>query len=372
MSADGAHDGPQPSSTTHGHGGSDGLSARVAVDLGTFALDVTLHVGAGEVVALLGPNGAGKTTLLRSLAGLAPLRSGRVAVAGHTLDDTAAGTRRAPEDRGVSMVFQDHLLFPHLDAVDNVAFGLRAHGMPARQAHEHALAWLARVGLADLARSRPHQLSGGQAQRVALARALAYEPDLLLMDEPLSALDVEARLAIRRELRGHLDAFTGPSIVITHDPVEAIALATRLVILEDGHIVQDGSIDDVTQRPRSVWIAGLVGLNLYRGHADGTTVRLPSDQQLVTATAARGDVFAAVHPTAVALYRDRPDGTPRNVWTGTIDGLDVHGDRVRVHVAAPLPIVAEVTPAAVAALDLGVGGDVHVSVKATEVSIYPA
>jgi molybdate transport system ATP-binding protein len=352
--------------------GPDGLSAQVAVTLGGFALDVALHVGAGEVVALLGPNGAGKTTLLRCLAGLTPLRSGRVAVAGRTLDDPTAGIRLAPEDRGVSMVFQDHLLFPHLDAVDNVAFGLRARGMHAGQAREHAMAWLARVELSHLARSRPHELSGGQAQRVALARALAYEPGLLLMDEPLSALDVDARLAIRRELRRHLDAFAGPSIVITHDPIEAIALATRLVILEDGRIVQDGSIDDVTQRPRSAWVAGLVGLNLYRGHADGTTIRLPLRQRLVTATAAHGDVFAAVHPTAVALYRERPDGTPRNVWAGTIDGLDVHGDRVRVHVAGPLPIVAEVTPAAVAALDLGVGGDIHVSVKATEVSVYPA
>jgi molybdate transport system ATP-binding protein len=352
--------------------GRDGLSARVTVDRGSFVLDVTLQIGAGEVVALLGPNGAGKTTLLRTLAGLGRLRSGHVVVAGRTLDDTSAGIRLAPEDRGVSVVFQDHLLFPHLDAVDNVAFGLRARGMSARDAHHRAMEWLARVGLSDVARLRPRQLSGGQAQRVALVRALAYQPDLLLMDEPLSSLDVEARLAIRRALRGHLDAFAGPAIVITHDPVEAIALAHRLVILERGRIVQDGSIDDVTQRPRSPWVAGLVGLNLYRGRADGTTVRLPSGQHIVTATAAHGDVFAAVHPTAVALYRVRPDGTPRNVWAGTIDGLDVHGDRVRVHVAGPLPIVAEVTPAAVAALDLGVGGDVHVSVKATEVTIYPA
>jgi molybdate transport system ATP-binding protein len=298
--------------------------------------------------------------------------TGRVALAGRTLDDPVGGLHLAPEDRGVSMVFQDHLLFPHLTAADNVAFGLRARGVPTGEAHQQAISWLSRVGLPDVARLRPHQLSGGQAQRVALARALAYQPDLLLMDEPLSALDVEARLAIRRELRTHLDAFDGPSVIITHDPVEAIALADRLVILEQGRIVQDGSIDDVTQRPRSAWVAGLVGLNLYRGRARGTTIHLPSDQELVAAAAADGDVFAVVHPRAVALYRARPEGSPRNVWTGTIDGFDVQGDRVRVHVAGPLPVVAEVTPAAVAALDLGVGGDVHVSVKATEVDLYPA
>ncbi|HSK98181.1 MAG TPA: ABC transporter ATP-binding protein, partial [Euzebyales bacterium] len=306
------------------------------------------------------------------LAGLVRPHAGRVTLAGRTLDDAALRTHLPPEERGVSMVFQDHLLFPHLNAADNVAFGLRARGIRAGAAHEQAIAWLARVGLPGVARLRPHQLSGGQGQRVALARALAYQPDLLLMDEPLSALDVEARLTVRRDLRAHLDAFGGPSIVITHDPVEAIALADRLVIVEQGRIVQDGSIDDVTQRPRSAWVAGLVGLNLYRGQARGTTVRLPAMQELVTATAADGDVFVVVHPRAVALYRDRPQGSPRNVWTGTIDGLDVQGDRVRVHVTGPPPIVAEVTPGAVAALDLGVGGDVHVSVKATEVNVYPA
>ena len=349
-----------------------GLSAHVTVTLGEFTLDVALEVGAGEVVALLGPNGAGKTTLLRCLAGLQSLQTGRVTLAGRTLDEPATGLRVPPEERSVSMVFQDHLLFPHLSAVDNVAFGLRARRMPPGQAREQALDWLARVGLPGVAQLRPHQLSGGQAQRVALARALAYEPHMLLLDEPLSALDVEARLATRRDLRARLEAFVGPSVVITHDPVEAFALAERLVILEKGRIVQDGSIDDVTQRPRSAWVAGLVGLNLYRGRASGTTVHLPSNQTLVTATGADGNVFAVVHPRAVALYRGRPDGSPRNVWTGTIDGLDVQGDRVRVHIAGWLPIVAEVTPTAVAALDLGVGGDVHVSVKATEVNVYPA
>jgi molybdate transport system ATP-binding protein len=349
-----------------------GLDAAVRVELDGFALDVDLQVAPGEVVALLGPNGAGKSTLLRSLAGLVPLAGGRIALGGHVLDDVDAGVHAPPEERGTGVVFQEHLLFPHLSAVDNVAFGLRARGVPTAEARRRAATWLERVGLPGVARSRPHQLSGGQAQRVALARALAATPRMLLMDEPLSALDVEARLAIRRELRAHLDAFAGPAVIVTHDPVEAIALASRLVIVERGRVVQDGGIDDVTLRPRSVWVAGLVGLNLYRGTAHGTTVRLGPGRTIVAATPAEGDVFAAVHPRAVALYRDRPEGTPRNVWTGTIDGLEVQGDRVRVHIAGPVPVVAEVTPAAVAALDLGVGGAVHASVKATEVTLYPA
>lgn len=361
----------RPATATGGAGGG-GLSAEITVALGAFRLDVALRVAAGEVVALLGPNGAGKTTLLRALAGLLPVHAGRVELDGRALDDPAGRVHVVPEERGVGMVFQDHLLFPHLSAADNVAFGLRARGMPAGVAHDVAEQWLARVGLPGAARTRPRALSGGQAQRVALARALAAEPSMLLMDEPLSALDAEARLVIRRELRTHLDAFAGPSVIITHDPVEAIALARRLVIVEHGRVVQDGSIDDVTQRPRSRWIAGLVGLNLYRGRGRGHTVHLPSGQELIAATAADGEVFAAVHPRAVALYRDRPEGTPRNVWPGTIAGLDVQGDRVRVHVEGALAIVAEVTPAAVAALDLGVGGGVHVSVKAAEVTLYPA
>ncbi len=349
-----------------------GLTADLRVARKGFSLEVDLAIEPGGVLALLGPNGAGKSTALQALAGLVPLDGGSIALAGRRLDDPGAGVFVPAAARGIGMVFQDYLLFPHLSTVDNIAFGLRSRRVPRARARASACKWLERVGLADYAKAKPGSLSGGQAQRVALARALAFEPSMLLMDEPLSALDVEARLAIRRELRAHLEAFGGPCLVITHDPVEAIALATRLVIVEAGRVVQDGSIEDVTQRPRSTWIAELVGLNLYRGEARGHAIRLPSNQELVTATLANGKVFAAVHPRAVALYRGRPEGTPRNVWAGTIGGLDVQGDRIRVHVDGPLPVVAEVTPAAVAALDLGVGGDVYVSVKAAEVNLYPA
>lgn len=349
-----------------------GLAAVLRVTLGRLHLDVNFMVGAGEVVALLGPNGAGKTTLMRALVGLVPIDEGRVELEGIMLDERAQGVRVPPERRRIGFMFQDHLLFPHMSIVDNVAFGLRAAGVPAAPARATAREWLGRVHLAEHAAARPHQLSGGQAQRVALARALAPAPRLLLLDEPLSALDAEARLTVRRELRTHLDAFPGPCLLVTHDPVEAIALADRLLIIEQGRIVQSGDIQEVTQRPRSEWVAQLVGLNLYRGRADGHAVVLPGGQRLVAATAAIGDVLAAVHPRAVALYRSQPEGTPRNVWAGTVDALDVHGDHVRVHLDGPLPVVAEVTPAAVAALDLARGGTVYASVKATEVLLYPA
>jgi molybdate transport system ATP-binding protein len=349
------------------------LRAAVGLRLGALALDVALDVGDGEVVAVLGPNGAGKTTLLRALAGLVPLERGRVELGGRVLEEPARRLRVPPAARGVGVVFSDHLLFPHLSALENVAFGLRARGVPRAAARRRAAAELERVGLPGVAPRRPRALSGGQAQRVALARALAADPALLLLDEPLSALDAEARLATRRELRDRLDAVGAPCVLVTHEPVEAMALADRLVIVERGRVTQAGTPAEISRRPRSRWVAGLVGLNLYRGTACGTEVALEGGGALVTGDGGGGGaVFAVVHPRAVALYRERPGGTPRNVWRGTVGGLEAQGDRVRVAVDGPVPVVAEVTPAAVAALDLGRGGEVWVAVKATEVDRYPA
>jgi len=353
------------------------LRADLALTLGRLDLAVALEAGPGEVVAVLGPNGAGKTSLLRALAGLVPLTAGRVELDGRVLDEPARGVRAPPEQRAVGVVFQDYLLFPHLSVLENVAFGLRARGVPRAKARERAASELRRVRLADAAGVAPRSLSGGQAQRVALARALATDPALLLLDEPLAALDAEARAAIRRELRERLDAFAGPCLLVTHEPVEAMALADRLVVLEDGRVTQEGSPAEVGRRPRSAWTARLVGLNFYRGSADGAAVTLRGGGTLVTANgasaqAATGEVLVVVHPSAVTLHRERPHGTARNVWRGTVDGLEARGDRVRVAVTGEVDVVSEVTPAAVAELDLGRGGSVWAAVKATEVERYPA
>ena len=352
------------------------LDARVKVHCGGLDLDLDLTVGTDQVVAVLGPNGAGKTTLLRALAGLLPLRQGRVVLDGDVLEDAATGTRRAPEDRPVAVVFQDLLLFPHLSAVENVAFGLRCRGVARSQARERARRWLDGLGLADRADARPGELSGGQAQRVALARALATEPRLLLLDEPMSALDVSTRAEVRRDLRRHLASFPGVRLIVTHDPLEAMALADVLVVLEDGRLIQSGRPGEVSARPRSRYVADLVGVNLWRGRARDHEVVLEGGGTLQApdAAAAGGsaEVFALVHPRAVSLHRRPPEGTPRNVWEGVAESLDLEGDRVRVRVGGPLEIVAEVTPAAVAELRLADGGPVWVSVKATEVAVYPA
>jgi molybdate transport system ATP-binding protein len=347
------------------------LEAGLGLTLGKLELEVELAVATGELVVLLGPNGAGKTTVLRAIAGLVSLDRGRVVLDGQVLEHTAAGTWVPTEERPIGFVFQDYLLFPHLSALENVAFGLRARGLAKAEARKRAAAWLDRVGLAAHAGARPRALSGGQAQRVALARAMVGDPRLLLLDEPLAALDAATRTEVRRDLRRHLASFDGTRLLVTHDPLEAMALADRLVVLEGGRITQTGSPAEVSARPRSRYAAELVGVNLFRGHADGHAVKLPGGV-LVAADDHQGEVFAAVHPHAVALHRRVPEGTPRNVWPGTAEALEVVGDRVRVRVAGAVPIVAEVTPAAASELRLADGGPVWASVKATEVTVYPA
>ena len=338
--------------------------------LGALDLDVALTGAAGEVVALVGPNGAGKTTVLRVLAGLVPLDAGRVVLDGRVLDDPVAGTWVPTERRPIGYVFQDYLLFPHLSARDNVAFGLRSRGAPRAEARRRAGEWLERVGLAELAGAKPRALSGGQAQRVALARALATEPRLLLLDEPLSALDAQTRVQTRRELRRTLAGFGGTRLLVTHDPVEAMVLADRLVVVEEGRVVQTGAPVDVSRHPRSDYVAELVGLNLFRGLAAGVSVRLAPGFDLRTATTASGDVFVAVRPNAVALHTEPPGGSPRNVWAGVVEAIERRGEQVRVRVAGPVPLVAEVTPAAVADLGLDAGAPVWVAIKATDTTVY--
>ena len=337
---------------------------------GDLDLDVALSADRGEVVAVLGPNGAGKTSLLRAIAGLDDGPAGRIDLDGRRL--LGAGRAVAPERRGIGMMFQEHLLFPHLDVRDNVAFGLRCHGRRPAVARAEADVWLDRYGLGDLGERRPHELSGGQAQRVALARALAPRPRLLLLDEPLAALDATTRHDVRRELRRLLADHDGATLIVTHDALDAFALADRAVVVEAGRITHTGRLAELARRPRSAYVADLLGVNVYRGVADGSGVALGDGSRLVVAGDRRGDVFVAVRPNAVAVHLARPDGAARNVWHGVVDAIEPSSGRVRVHVRASPSIIAEVTPGAVAELGLDVGAPVWVSVKATEIETYPA
>jgi molybdate transport system ATP-binding protein len=348
------------------------LDARLIVRRPGFTLDIALAAEDGEVVALLGPNGAGKTTALRALAGLLALDDGHIVLDERRLDDPAARAFTAPEHRRIGVVFQDYLLFPHLSALENVAFGPRCRRVPRAEARRRASEWLDRVGLAEHARKRPRQLSGGQAQRVALARALATEPRLLLLDEPLAALDARTRLDTRAHLRGRLRAHDGATVLVTHDPVDAMMLSDRLVIVEDGAVVQTGDAAEITSRPRTDYVARLVGLNLYRGISAGTAVRISADFALTSATSRQGPVFVAFAPTAVALFAARPEGSPRNTWPAVVETISRHGDNLRIELRGPIAVAADVTPAAAVQLDLVPGREVWAAVKATETTSYPA
>ena len=346
------------------------LLADVKTRLGALDLDMRFEIKEGEVVALLGPNGAGKTTLLRVIAGLAPAESCRVELDGQVMEDTATDRYVPTEHRSIGFVFQDFLLFPHLSVLDNVAFGLRARGQA--EASRRAMEWIDRVGLARRAAAKPSELSGGERQRVALARALAPDPRLLLLDEPLAALDATTRVSVRRDLKAHLSSFRGVRLLVTHDPLEAASLADRLVVMENGKHVQTGTPPEVTEHPRSSYVADLVGVNLLRGVADHGVVRTAEGGAVAAAAAETGEVFAVIHPRAVSLHRSKPEGSPRNVWRGTAHGVELYGDRARVRVEAQVPVVAEVTPGALADLKLAEGGEVWVSFKATDVAVYPA
>ncbi|WP_438271821.1 ABC transporter permease [Streptomyces erythrochromogenes] len=328
---------------------------------------LTLEAEPGTTIAVVGENGAGKTTLLRALLGLTPR-----AHADLRLGD-ADVTALPPHKRQVAWVPQEGALFPHLSALANTAYGLRARGVPRADARREARAWLERLGVGHLAHRKPSQLSGGQAQRVALARALAARPRLLLLDEPLAALDQTTRAHVRHTLRTHLAGFGGVCLIVTHDPVEAVSLADRVLVLADGRALQDAPPAEVSRHPRSPWVARMLGRNAWPGIASADGLALAAGGRLVVAEALPegAEALAIIAPEAVSVHRDRPGGSPRNVWPGTVREITAVGSRLRVLIASPEApdLVAEITPDAAAELGLADGSAVWTSVKATEVTL---
>lgn len=355
-----------------------GLELDLVAARGNFRVEAAFGAAAGETLALVGPNGAGKSTLLAVLAGLLRPIRGRVRLAGRDLDLVERGLHRPPAERGVGLVFQDGLLFPHLSAIENVAFPLRARGRPAREARALARDWLERLGIGSRTEARPGALSGGEAQRVALARALVAEPRLLLLDEPLSALDLRARREIRGLIGEVLANFEGVSLLVTHDPVEALTLADRLVILEAGRVSQIGSPAELRDAPRTPYAAELVGLNLFQGHLEpeepGVGTLITPQGRIAVAWPADIEgpsegVIGLLRPADVSIHLHRPEGSARNVVPGRVRALSLHGDRARLALDSQPPLVAELTPGSVARLGLVEGLAVWASFKAVEVRV---
>lgn len=303
---------------------------------------------AGEVVAVIGPNGAGKSSLVAALAGL-------VHASGTAVLTTPEGDvdllRLPARERRVGLAFQDQVLFPHLTARENVAFGPRSRGVSAAQARAVADEWLARVGISELAGRKPRQLSGGQAQRVSIARALASDPRLLLLDEPMSGLDVGVASGLRIELASHLAEYGGITLLVTHDPIDALTVASRVLVIDGGRVAQFGTPTEVAQRPATAHVARLVGLNVIR----------------------EGDQLRAFGPGSVTIDLHRPDGSARNRWSGSVASVTPYGAVLRLVVHTPdngPELIADVTPQAATELGLAPGREVWASVKESAVEAY--
>lgn len=342
------------------------VAARIVTTVGDFNLDAQLICEPGETVALLGPNGAGKSTILKAIAGLHAIDDGCIRIDSTPVDEPASNTFIPPEHRRVGMLFQDYLLFPHMTVKQNIEFG------PKNLRIDPKDEWIEALNLSDLLDRKPNQLSGGQAQRVALARALATNPRALLLDEPLAALDASTKQTVRGELRNFLHRFEHGTVMVTHDPLDALVLADRIVVLENGKVTQEGPTAQVASEPRTEYLATVLGVTLIRGTARDGVIACETGGQLTTSSDANANVVAVIRPQAISLHANRPEGSARNVWHTRITRVDAHHDHVRVDLDGPPPLSAAVTPAAVAELGVVPGQQIWASLKATDISVHPA
>ena len=375
--------------------------------LNTFHLELSFSAEMGKTTVLLGESGAGKSTVLRLLAGLLQPERGHIALEGVTYFDSERRVAIPPQQRPFGYVFQDYALFPHLSVFENVAFGLRAQHLPRQLIRRRVGEALEQVRLTGFTERRPAQLSGGQQQRVAVARALALQPHLLLLDEPLAALDVQTRREVRQELRRIL-AHTGiTTVFVTHQYLEALLFGHHILVLDHGRVIQQGDQRDLLERPRSSYVAELVGTNFFRGRVVRCetnticTIQLSDNAIEISATLEehlRGDkvpgageeAYVVVDPRSITLYQTLPDSSARNVFCGEIVQLlhvgastsgagDVDDGRVRVSILPdsstnsahpPLQLTAEITAASATRMELREGKIVYATFKATEARAY--
>ena len=333
------------------------------------ALEIALDVPEGQTTVILGPNGAGKTTALEAIAGLLPIDRGQIRLGERILDDPAELIFVEPADRDMGLHFQDYLLFPHMTAEENVAFGLRQRGAPREDARRQASQWLEKLDVGSMGGQTPDRLSGGQAQRVALARALAPNPACLLLDEPLAALDVATRARLRLTLREHLEEFPGPRLLVTHDPADAFFFGDRIEVFEEGRVTQSGTPDEIKMRPATRYIAEVAGVNRLEGHASSGSLSIGSHTLVIPETDVEGPVSVLIPPSAISVHRSRPEGSARNTWETVVDHVEPLGTRARLMTGQPLPLLVDVTLESVAALDIERSTRVWLALKATEIAV---
>lgn len=353
------------------------MALRIQAELPERGINVAFDIGDGETVALLGPNGAGKSTVVSLLAGLVQPENGRAELNGTVLFSLSnrKGVSLPAYRRGTSLLAQEALLFPHLSAEENVAFGPRSTGSSRKAARAAARRWLAETEAAELASKRPGDLSGGQAQRVALARALAAEPELLLLDEPMAALDVETVPLMRRLLKRVLNGRS--ALIVTHDVLDALTLADRVLVMQEGRIVESGPPAQVLRRPQTPFTARLAGVNLLRGRVSGGRLVTAGGLQLPVpdasaAAQASGALLAVFPPSAVAVRRPHASAAAdpgREILSVTVTDLEPQGDRIRVRGAG---LAADISPAAAAELSLGVGEQAEFLLDTSAVTSYAA
>ncbi len=343
------------------------VTARIVTSVGDFHLDAQLACAPGETVALLGPNGAGKSMIVKAIAGLQPIERGCIRIDSTPVDEPASTTFIPPERRRVGVVFQDYLLFPHMSVRQNIEFGPRNLKVTGT-----TQPWIERLDLTELLERKPAQLSGGQSQRVAIARALATNPRALLLDEPLAALDAATKQEVRGQLRHFLTDFEHGTILVTHDPLDALVLADRIVVVEDGRVTQQGPTAEVASQPRTDYLAKVLGVNLLRGDVYEGVMTPDGGGSLVVSTDLEGPAVVVIRPQAITLHAKKPEGSARNVWESTVLGIETHHDQVRVALSGPPELTAAVTHAAVADLKLVPGQRVWMSLKATDTDVHPA
>ncbi len=375
------------------------LNISLNTHLNTFHLTLELEAKRGQTTVLLGESGAGKSTVLRLVAGLLTPQKGLISLGNTVYFDSERGINVPPQERPFGYVFQDYALFPHLTVFENVAFGLRAQRLPRSLIRQRVGEALEQVHLPALEQRRPTQLSGGQQQRVAIARALALQPQVLLLDEPLSALDVQTRREVRQELRHILTEVDTITLLVTHTYLEALLFGQNILVLEDGHVLQQVGQRDLLEHPRSSYVAELIGVNFFRGRVvryesshvcvlqvqnGAQTVEMLATLQDAAKPHIDEEAFMIVEPRSITLYSSQPNSSARNTFRGEIiqllrvgntslsSSVDKEGVfRVTLLIDASMPpLTVEITGSSATRLNVHEGAIVYASFKATEARMY--